>query len=254
MGFEVGADSYQQFMGRYADRLAPLFADLAGVSPGQRVLDVGCGPGALTAVLVERVGDGEVAAVDPSPPFVAATRQRLPSAEVQQARAESLPFTDGRFDTALAQLVVHFMTDPVQGLREMARVTVPGGTVAACVWDHAGGRGPLATFWTAVAWLRPDHPGESQLAGTRAGELADLFGRAGLSQVEETGLTVSLRFADVDAWWAPYTMGVGPAGDHVAALTDRDRDELRRACADLLGDGPVEVEATAWAARGTVSR
>src|ERR671916_108381 len=134
-------------MGRLSEPLAAEFADACGVGPGQRVLDVGCGPGALTAELVRRVGSQAVTAVDPSEPFVAAARERHPTVEVLQASAESLPFEDGVFDVALAQLVVHFMADPVAGLREMARVTHPGGVVAACVWDHEGGGGPLTLFW-----------------------------------------------------------------------------------------------------------
>ena len=150
MSFAVGADAYDRFMGRYSIRLAPMFADLAGIVAGQRVLDVGCGPGALTSELVRRVGPGAVAAVDPSASFVAAAQARHPDVSVQPAVAEQLPFADDEFDAALAQLVVHFMADPVDGLREMARVTRPGGVVAACVWDHGGGCGPLALFWSAA--------------------------------------------------------------------------------------------------------
>src|SRR5438270_4300541 len=131
-------------MGRYSAPLAPELADFALIAAGQRVLDVGCGPGALTAELVRRLGPDAVAAVDPSEPFVAAARQRQPGVNVQRASAERLPFEDRAFDAALAQLVVHFMADPVVGLREMARVTREHGAVAACVWDHAGAQGPLS--------------------------------------------------------------------------------------------------------------
>src|SRR5262249_46690441 len=110
-------------MGRYSVPLAPRLADLAGVEAGQRVLDVGCGPGALTPELVERLGAAAVSAVDPSERFVAAARDRHPGVHVEHAAAEELPFVDGSFDATLAQLVVHFMADPVAGLREMKRVT-----------------------------------------------------------------------------------------------------------------------------------
>src|SRR5687768_5463447 len=129
-------------MGRYSVPLAPRFAAFAAVAAPQRVLDVGCGPGALTAELVRRLGPAAVSAVDPSEPFVAAARERHPGVDVRRAAAEQLPCGDGEFDAALAQLVVHFMADPVAGIREMARVTREGGVVAACVWDHAGGQGP----------------------------------------------------------------------------------------------------------------
>ena len=157
MSFEVSADAYARLMARFSEPMAVQFADLAGVGSGgesgdgpadgsrgaQRVLDVGCGPGALSAELVRRLGS--ICAVDPSEPFVLAARDRLPEADVRLASAEQLPFEDDRFDVTLAQLVVQFMTDPVAGLREMARVTRPGGVVAACVWDRGGGRSPLST-------------------------------------------------------------------------------------------------------------
>jgi SAM-dependent methyltransferase len=174
-------------------------------------------------------------------------RERLPGVNVQSAAAEQLPFPDDAFDAALAQLVVHFMTDPVQGLREMARVTRPGGVVAACVWDHAGGRGPLIAFWSAVRELDPAADDESGLAGVREGHLAQLFAQAGLDRAQATALTVRVRHASFEKWWEPFTLGVGPAGAYVAALTPQRRSELRERCRRLLPPGPVDISATAWA-------
>ena len=186
MTFEVAAEAYDRFMGRYSQQLSAQLADLAGVQAGQRVLDVGCGPGALTAELVARVGADAVSAVDPSETFVAAAHARYPDVDVRRATAEELPFADGAFDAALAQLVVHFMSDPVAGLREMMRVTSPGGVVAACVWDHAGERSPLSVFWQAARELKGGVRDESDLAGAREGHLGELFGDAGLAAIEET--------------------------------------------------------------------
>src|SRR5262249_40544194 len=143
----VPADAYDRFMGRYSVQLAPKLAGLADVVPGQLVIDVGCGPGALTTELVRLLGPEGVVAVEPGAGFREAARERQPGVRVERAAAEELPFADDSFDGALAQLVVHFMTDPVAGLQEMARVSRPGGVVAACVWDHAGGTGPLGVFW-----------------------------------------------------------------------------------------------------------
>ncbi|MEP6665724.1 MAG: methyltransferase domain-containing protein, partial [Nocardioidaceae bacterium] len=134
MSFDVTADAYHQFMGRYSEPLAIAFADLAGARAGMRALDVGCGPGALTAELVTRLGPDAICAIDPSESFVAAVRARFPGVDVRSGVAEQLPFPDETFDLALAELVVHFMTDPVAGLQEMARVTRPAGQIAACVW------------------------------------------------------------------------------------------------------------------------
>src|SRR5215469_12080425 len=218
MSFNVSADAYLRFMGRYSEPLAAQFADLAGVRDGQRVLDVGCGPGALTAELVKRAGAGAVSAVEPSASFAAAARDRLPGVDIRQSAAEQLPFPDAGFDAALAQLVVHFMADPVTGLREMGRVTRPGGVVAACVWDHAGGRGPLSTFWQAVRELDPGADDESDLAGAREGDLARLCAQAGLGPARAGTLTVRARHATFDDYWEPFTLGVGPAGAYAASL------------------------------------
>ena len=177
MSFTAGPEAYDRFMGRYSTPLAPRFADFASIGEAQRVLDVGCGPGALTGELVRRFGADAVAAVDPSPGFVEAAGQRHPGVDVQRAEAESLPFDDGAFDAALAQLVVHFMTDPAVGNREMRRVTRRGGVVTACVWDHAGGAGPLARFWDAARELDPGVADESDLPGAREGDLERLLQR-----------------------------------------------------------------------------
>lgn len=250
MTFEVAAEAYDRFMGRYSTQLASQIADFGGVRERQRVIDVGCGPGALTAELVRLVGASSVAAVDPSESFVAATRARYPGVDVQLAAAERIPFDDSTFAAALAQLVVHFMADPVAGLREMRRVTFPGGVVAACVWDHAGGRTPLTTFWQAALELDPEAHDESGLAGAHEGHLAELFGEAGLTAVEETTFESSLDFASFDEWWEPFTLGVGPAGDYAQALDEPAREELRARCRELLPTAPFTVKAVAWAARG----
>jgi SAM-dependent methyltransferase len=250
MGFDVAAEAYDRFMGRYSVLLSPQLADLAGVHPGQRVLDVGCGPGALTAELVTRLGPTAVAAVDPSAPFVAAARLRHPGVNVLQASAEHIPFPDHAFDAALAQLVVHFMNDPVAGLAEMARVTRQDGVVAACVWDHAGGQGPLSLFWEAARELDPGVDDESRLAGAREGHLAELFNAAGLGEIEAATVSASLEHPSFETWWEPFTGGVGPAGAYVAGLDPERRAELREACRRLLPDPPFLLTARAWAARG----
>ena len=248
MSFEVAADAYDGYMGRYSAPLAPQLADFARVGRGQRVLDVGCGPGALTGELVARLGAESVAAVDPSESFVEAARARHPGVDVRHASAEELPFADGEFDAALAQLVVHFMTDPVAGLREMARVTRPGGVVAACVWDFAGARGPVTLMWTAAKELDAASEDESQLAGARRGHLAELFAEAGLQDVSEAELAVrdDMTFEE---WWAPFTSGVGPGGSYVAGLDADRREALRERCR-ALAPTPFAIDAAAWAASG----
>jgi SAM-dependent methyltransferase len=235
-------------MGRYAEPLAAVFAAFAGVGAGDKVLDVGCGIGALTAHL--RSIGAEVAAIDPSPPFIDALRTRLPDIDVRRGMAEALPYATAAFDAALAQLVVHFMTDPVAGLRQMARVTRCGGVIAACVWD--GPTGALAPFWDAVHIIDPDVEDEALLSGAPKGHLAELFEAVGLRDVEEDSVAVDVVHPTFEEWWEPYTYGVGPAGDYVQRLDDDARARLESVAVERLGSGPFTVTATAWAARGTV--
>ncbi len=251
MSFTVAAGAYDRFMGRYSVPLAPKLADFAEVTAGQRALDVGCGPGALTAELVERLGASAVAAVDPSEPFVAAARERYPDVDVERAAAEELPFGDREFDTALAALVVHFMADPVAGLREMARVTRDDGVVAACVWDHApGGQGPLHPFWAAARARNYGIEDESKLAGSHEGDLTQLFRKAGLNEVEEAALSVSVEHSSFEEWWEPFTLGVGPAGAYTGGLDLESQARLRELCRERLPAAPFVRTVRAWAAKG----
>ena len=250
MSFKVPPEAYDRFMGRYSVLLAPQMASFAGVAGPQRVLDVGCGPGALTTDLVRRLGPARVTAVDPSEQFVNAVRERLPGVTAEVASAEHLPFPDRSFDAAIAQLVVHFMDDPVAGLAEMARVTRPQGVVAACVWDHAGGRGPLGTFWEAARALDPVVDDESGLAGTREGHLAELLEAVGLHEIEATALDVSVEHRTFDEWWESFALGVGPAGRYLAGLDPNRKFQLRGLCHELIPNEPFVVTGRAWAAKG----
>jgi SAM-dependent methyltransferase len=250
MSFDVAAEAYEAFMGRWSRQLSPLFLERSGLRRGDRALDVGCGPGSLTEPLVDLLGADHVSAVDPSEPFVAAARSRFPAVDVRQGSAEALPFDDGTFDAALAQLVVHFMTDPVGGFREMARVTRPGGVVLASVWDFGGGRGPLSTFWRVALELDPGATDESRLPGAREGHLVELAESAVLVDVEPFELTVSLHVESFEEWWQPYTRGVGPAGSYVAGLAPDARDALVARLRDVLPEPPFDDAATAWGVRG----
>lgn len=251
MAFDVAADAYDRFMGRYSVPLASELLEALGVEPSDRVLDVGCGPGVLTRRLVELLGPAQVAAVDPSTPFVAAARERLPGVDIRQSPAEELPFADDSFDAALAQLVVPFMADPAAGIAQMRRVTRPGGAVAATAWNHAAdGTGPLSPFWRAVSAADPGAYDESDLLGQREGDLVTLFRDAGLADVRQLTLTIEVTHGTFEEWWEPYTWGVGPAGDHVAGLDDAGRERLHDRARELLGDGPITIVGNAWCAVG----
>ena len=250
MSFEVAADAYDRFMGRFSRLLSPQMVALAGVHEGQDALDVGCGTGALTRLLVSILGPQHVTGVDPSAAFVEAVRERFPGVRFEHAAAEALPFPDHVFDVAIAQLVVHFMRDPVGGIREMARVTRPGGVVAACVWDHAGGTGPVSLYWDAAHEVVPGSANESELPGAREGHLVKLFEAAGMHDVQGSVVVSELELATFDEYWAPFERGVGPAGAHLAALDAATRVRMRDRARELAGTEPFTITARAWAARG----
>ena len=250
MSFDVSADAYDRFMGRYSASLSPQLADLAGVAAGQRAVDVGCGSGMLTAELVARLGAGAVAAIDPSAPFVEAIGARFPGVDVRRGTAEDLPFEDGEFDAALSQLVVHFMRDAVQGLREMARVTRPGGAVAASVWDLAGGRAPISPFWRAAVALDPNARDEMAVTGGRAGHLGALFAEAGIENVRAVEHPAVVEHQTFDEWFGPFTLGVGPAGSYLVGIDEERQAAVRERCRAELGDGPFTIPSFVWAAVG----
>lgn len=252
MGFDGAAVDYDRFMGRYSAGLSAPFADFAGIRAGQRVLDVGCGPGALTGELVTRVGAASVAGVDPSESYAASARERFPDVQIAVAPARALPFRNAEFDAALAQLVVHFLADPVHDLGEMARVTCPGGIVAACVWDHAGGTSPLSRFWDVLSTTDPDAPREADLPGTREGQLKQYLAGADLQDITETVLTVSVMHPTFEDWWQPYLRGAGPVGAYVGSLDEAGRKRLEQTLRAEMPEAPFEVGGSAWAARGVV--
>src|SRR5215213_9168672 len=256
--FRASADAYDRFVGRYGPGLATGLIDFAGVEPGMRTLDVGCGPGALAAMLVERLGAASVSAVDPSAPFVDACRARFPGVDVVEAGAEALPFADGAFDAALSQLVVNFMRDGEAGVREMARVTRPGGIVASCVWDYSGEMTLLRSFWDAAIEVDPRAEALDEgrtMPWCRDGDLARLWEDVGLTGVRFGAIEVRAGYSGFDDLWWPLPTGVAPSGAYCASLDEQGRSALREAYRRRLGAGdePFELTARAWAVAGTVS-
>jgi SAM-dependent methyltransferase len=253
--FRGPADAYDRHIGRYGSALAAGLIAWAGIEPGERALDVGCGPGALTAALAGVLGADGVAAVDPSEPFAAACASRVPGVRVEVAVAEALPFPDGSFDAALSQLVVNFMTDAPAGVREMRRVTRSGGTVAAAVWDYADGMILLCRFWEAAVALDPaaaDLDEGRSMPYCLPDELEELWGGAGLEDVRTGELVVEAGYDGFDDLWQPLESGVGPSGAYAAALAPERRaglrEELRRRLAP--GEGPFRLTARAWCVAG----
>jgi ubiquinone/menaquinone biosynthesis C-methylase UbiE len=256
--FRGPAEIYDRFIGRYSPGLARAMCAAAGIQSGQRALDVGCGSGALIAQLADVLGAENVAAVDPSGPFVQASRARVPGARILVGSAESLPFGDGEFDATLSQLVVNFLDDPEQGLREMARVTRADGVVAGCVWDYGGEMTMLRTFWEAAAALDPEGAAPLMEAHTmrfaRPDELASLWRSAGLDDIDVAPIVVEASYEDFDDLWSPFPTGVGPAGTYAASLDGEAQAALRDEFERRLGrpEGAFTLSARAWSAVGRV--
>jgi ubiquinone/menaquinone biosynthesis C-methylase UbiE len=246
-------EAYDRYVGRYGDALAGAQIEAAGVQPGQSALDVGCGPGALTRALARVLGAGNVAAVDPSEPFVRACRERVPGADVRVATAESLPSFDRRFDVVLSQLVVNFMSDASAGVRAMRQAARPGGTVASCVWDYADGMTMLRAYWDAAVEIDPAAPDEGRMRWCSPPELRELWETAGLASVATTAIVVEAAYSSFDDLWQPFTQGVGPAGAFCVSLEPDRREALREAYRRRLpaGDRPFSLTARAWFVRGT---
>jgi ubiquinone/menaquinone biosynthesis C-methylase UbiE len=234
--FGVEGSTYDSFMGRYSSPLGDRFADAAGVRKGQTAVDVGCGPGALTGVLAERLGSASVAACDPAPGFVADCSRRHPGVHLEVGRAEALPFESDHFDHAMAQLVLHFVSDPEAAAGEMMRVVRPGGRASACVWDFDDGMEMLRHYWDAALEVDPAAPDEARtMRFGKPGEIAQLFQSAGMVDVVESTLHVESRYDSFEELWNGFLAGVGPAGAHCMSLADDDRLRVRQALFRRIG-------------------
>jgi SAM-dependent methyltransferase len=254
MSFERSRAVYDRHVGRYSSALARALIERTGVRDGDGALDVGCGPGALTEALAERLGESDVAAVDPSHSFVEECRRRVPAADVRLGAAEALPFPDASFDVVSSQLVVNFMHDAPAGVREMARVA--RRAVSSCVWDYAGEMWMLRRFWEGARDIDPDAPDEAAtMSYCSPDELARLWSDAGLGDVETGELVVDAAYDDFDDYWSGFPEGPGPSGAYTAGLGPERRQQLRAAVRRRLGDpnGPFTLTARAWFVRGTVA-
>ncbi len=253
MGFDVPGEAYDKYIGRYSRELAPMFADFALGPAPTPVLDVGCGPGALANELAGRFGASNVTAIDPSEPFAAACRARVPGVDVRVGAGEALPFADQAFGTALSQLVLSFVADADKMLSEMARVVRPGGNVAVCMFE-ANGFALVRTFWDASLRFDPGAPDDSKIPYRRMDELVSVCQRARLRNIVTAELEVATRYTDFDELWAPFSFGIGPAAGYLKKQTPERRAAIREAYFELLDkpSGAFTLPAKVLAVRGTV--
>jgi ubiquinone/menaquinone biosynthesis C-methylase UbiE len=256
--------AYERLMGRWSTHLAPLFARFAGIRDGQRILDVGCGTGSLSRVLLASGKAIKVVGVDPAEEYVAFAQEGVtdPRATFQVAAAESLPFPDGSFDAAMALLVLQEFDDPGRAVREMARTTRPGGTVAACLWDFQDGMPMFSLFWRAaeavapeaVARRRVEHPPNRPSLQT----LARLWNGVGLAEVRTAELDLSQEFISFEDFWLPFLTEATPTSAFAVAVNRETNGELANALRRMMprarADGSFALPARALAVAGVVGR
>ena len=252
------AEGYERLMGRWSRQLAPQLIAFGGLAAGERVLDVGCGTGALTDALTRRADLAAITAVDVAEPYVNFARARIrdPRVRFELADARALPFADAAFDRAFSMLVLLFIPDAARAVAEMRRVVRRGGRVVAAVWDTFGGMPQARLLWDIAAVLDPaiERPLFRPLSAPD--EMAAAWRAHGLVDVEQTSLLVRMDFASFDDYWSPFLSGDGALGQFVVGLAPAARaqlqDHVRRAYLANRPDGPRSFPNVAWACRGTV--
>jgi SAM-dependent methyltransferase len=251
---------YEQYVGRWSRRVAPLFLAWLAIPAGRKWLDVGCGTGALCATIADRCSPSSVTGVEPSVGFLASAMENLADrVALHPGNATAIPLGDASVDVVVSALMLNFVPDARAAVREMARVAHSGGIVAAYVWDYAGKMELIRYFWDAAVELEPraavlDEGNRFQLC--RAGALEKLFAEAGFEGVEVKSIDIPTPFRDFDDYWQPFLGGQGPAPAYAMSLDKASRTRLRQLIRERLpiaANGSIALTARAWATRGTVT-
>jgi SAM-dependent methyltransferase len=253
-------DPYEQYVGRWSRRVAPLFLAWLKIPAQRRWLDVGCGTGALSAAILDNCSPLSVIGVEPSEGFLEKAKEQLGARVLlRRGSAAEIPLEDRSVDVAVSGFVLNFVPDALAAVREMARVTTDGGTIAAYVWDYAGRMEMMRHFWDAAIDLNPDAAKLDEGARfplCRPEALTELFASAGLGGTEVTAIDIATSFATFEDYWRPFLGGQGPAPAYAMALEETARTRLRdrlRERIPLQADGSISLSARAWAVRAVVA-
>lgn len=253
-------DAYERFVGRWSRRVAIEFLRWLAAPRGLAWGDVGCGTGALTSAILSQHEPSSVYALDASTGFISQARQRLqdPRASFARGDATRLPWSSAARDMTVAGLVLNFVRDHASVVREMARVTRPGGRVAAYVWDYAGGMQMVRHFWDAVIAVRPNDAKLDQAERfplCQPAPLQALFESTALGSVRVHAIDIPTVFQNFDDYWKPFLGRTGAAPTYLASVSDEVRELIRTHLKSHLAptpDGPITLTARAWAVQGVV--
>ncbi len=253
-------DPYEQYVGRWSRRVAPRFLSWLNIPAGRRWLDVGCGTGALSAAILDQCAPLSVIALEPSEGFLEKAKEQLGSRVLlRRGSAAEIPLDDRSVDVTVSGLVLNFVPNGRAAVSEMARVTAPGGMIAAYVWDYSEKMELMRYFWDAAVELNPEAAKLDEgvrFPVCRPEALTELFAGAGLRGIEVTAIDVTTSFADFEDYWRPFLGGQGPAPAYAVALDDTARgrlaERLKRRL-PLQADGSISLTARAWAVRGSVA-
>jgi trans-aconitate methyltransferase len=253
-----GSDAYEQYMGRWSRKIAPLFVDWLAAPQGKTWIDIGCGTGQLSRQIAYKCNPSHHIGIDTADGFLTQAKKHVPSAEFRVSDAQNVDLPDGSADYAVSGLVLNFIPDKAKALSEMARIVRPEGTVALYVWDYAGQMQIMRYFFDTARVIDPKSSAYDDGINApicRPKALSDAFVAAGLFDVETIAIDIPAAFVDFQDYWTPFLGGTGSAPKYCMSLDEDSRSKIRDAVRAKLPTGPsgeILLALRAWAVKGTV--